>query len=532
MNKILTPLSVGIFTTAALGVLMWGVLKVKKGLPPGTTAQKHFAMYPDASGLGARTRVVMAGVNIGQIDAIELVDGRAKVMMTVRSNAGLKIDAEISKRQASVLGDYFLELFPGASPTLLPDGGEIKNVRSSVGMNTLVQKLAGVTGTVDDVAKDIRKVTQRLAEIFGSEVGAGKMRQVLDSTVEIASKINTSISMMTGKINRILDNFGTFSGRMNSFTGNTARSVRSILGKIEAIAQSVRGIVDRSSDSLKGNFGQVKDALDGAKLAVDSVNRSLNNIETVTGRVKAGEGLVGALTSSKSEGILKKAEGLVDKTGKLLDTGDKVADKVADVVDDVGDTMRGLGEFIDPLVRMQPVVDLRSEVSVLSGKLKTYIGLQLYTNIDKYYFIELINDPRGRTTFTKSVTRSTSSRADPVVAEETTLTEDKLKVTFQLAKKFYFTTWRFGVKESTGGLGLDFNLPGRFDVNLDLFDFIGDAKPRLKAWAQWQFYKPFYVSGGIDDAFNSASRDYFVGIGLRFTDEDLKSLLLVAPKTP
>jgi len=459
------------------------------------------------------------------------VEGRAKVILSVRSDAGLKVDAEIAKRQASILGDYFLELFPGAKPEGLADGAEIKNVRSNADMGVLVQKLAGVTSTVDQVAKDIQKVTSRLADVFGSEQGAGKMRQVLDSTAEIAMKINQSISMMTVKINRILDNFGGFSNRLNSFTGNTAKSVGSILGKIDQVAQNIRLIVENSGESLKGNFGQVREALDGAKNAVATVNRSLDNIEAVTGRVKAGEGLIGGLTSKRSEPMLEKASSIMDKTGKLLDTGDRVADKVGDIVDDVGDTVRGIGEFIDPLVRMQPVVDLRSEVSMLSGKIKTYIGLQLYTNIDKFFFIELITDPRGKTSFTKSVTRSTSSRSDPVVAEESTLTEEgKLKLTFQLAKKFQFTTWRFGVKESTGGLGLDFNLPGRFNVNLDLFDFVGDAKPRFKAWADWQFYKPFYLAAGIDDAFNAASRDYFVAIGLRFTDEDLKSLLLVAPR--
>lgn len=523
MKKFLTPLSVGIFTSAALGVLMWGVLRVKKGLPPGAEAIRLSARFPDASGLGPRTRVVMSGVNIGQIESIDLDKGLARITMSVRGDAGLKKDASIAKRQASVLGDYFLELYAGVSPERMQSGDEILNIKTAVGMDVLLEKLAGVAGTVDLVAKDIRRVSERVASIFGSQEGAGKMREILDSTAQIARRINGAIADMTGKLNRILDNFGKFSGRLTNFAGDTSEQVKKILGQVAAVATQVRGIVDRSGDSLKGNFGQVKDALEGAKRAVDSVNRSLSNIEQVTGRVREGEGVVGALTS-------KKSDSLVHKTEKILDTGEKTVGKVGDVVDDVGDSLRGVGDLLDPLTRLQPIVDLRTEVSALSAKIKTYVSLQLQTTLDKFYFIELVNDPRGRTTFTRAVTRSTSSRRDPVEIEETTLTEDKLKFTFQLAKKFHFTTWRFGVKESTGGLGLDFNLPGRFDVNLDLFDFIGDARPRLKAWGVWQFYKPFYVAGGIDDAFNPATRDYFVGLGLRFTDEDLKSLLLIAPR--
>ena len=403
MKKWVTPLSVGLFTTLTLGALMWGILRVKKGMPAGATAQTVTAMFPDAAGLGPRTRVMMAGVGIGQIDSITLQEGKAKLVLTVRQDAGLKVDAEIAKRQASVLGDYFLELFPGAAKELLPEGGEIKKVRMPAGIPELIQRLAGVTGTVDLVAKDVRQVTQRIAGIFGSEEGAGKMRQILDNVAGVASRINGSIAMMTGKISRILDNFGQFSVRLRGFTGDTASQVRNILGKVDGIAQSIRAILERSGDSLKGNFGQVKDALEGAKKAVDSVNRSLASVEAVTSRVRDGEGLVGAITSKKSDGIVVKTE-------KILDQGEKVVGKVGDVVDEVGESVKGIGDFLDPLIRLQPIVDIRSEVSMLSGKFKTYVALQLQTTLDKFLFIELVNDPRGRTTFSKSVTRSTSSR--------------------------------------------------------------------------------------------------------------------------
>jgi phospholipid/cholesterol/gamma-HCH transport system substrate-binding protein len=516
VKNLVTPLSVGLLTIIAIGFLVWGVLKVKKGLPPGVGTYSVHAYFDDASGLGARTRVVIAGVNVGQVEDVILAGNRAKVTLSLRTDAALKQDASIYKRQASVLGDYYLELSPGLVEPPLKEGDQIRNVQSALGVDGLIQKLGGISGTIELVAKDIQRVTHQVADVFGSERGAGKMREILDSTAQIARKVNEAIYTTTGKLNRILDNFGQFSGTLNRFTGKTADRVGQILSQVQGIAGQVRGIVDRSGGSLQTNFEQVRVTLDGVKAAVDAVNRSLGHIENVTKRVDEGKGLIGQLTTSKSETIIDKGEKLVERAG--------------DVVENIGETFEGVGDFIDPLIRLRPILDLHSEISMFSGKLKNYVGLRLETRPDKFYLIELVDDPKGKTTFSHTVTRSTSTRSDPVVAEDVTTTTDSLKFTFMLAKRFGFSTWRFGVKESTGGIGVDLALPGRIDLSLDLFDFVGDDRPVFKAWLNWNFYRPFYLAAGGHDLLNGASRDFFVGLGLRFTDEDLKSLLLVAPK--
>src|SRR5262249_20536463 len=156
-----------------------------------------------------------------------------------------------------------------------------------------------------------------------------------------------------------------------------------------------RGIVGRSGGNIDHSFAQVRTTLDGVKVAVDAVNRSLTHIENITRRVDQGEGLVGQLTSGKSDGIVGKSENLISKAG--------------DVVENIGETFEGLGEFLDPLIRLRPVLDLHPEISGSRGKLKNYVGLRLETKPDKFYLIELVDDPKGKSSFMKQVTTSTSS---------------------------------------------------------------------------------------------------------------------------
>ena len=71
-------------------------------------------------------------------------------------------------------------------------------------------------------------------------------------------------------------------------------------------------------------------------------------------------------------------------------------------------------------------------------------------------------------------------------------------------------TGRFGIKESTGGIGADMEIPlalaspwlRTLTFDLDLFDFRTNIYPRFKILAALEFYKHIWIVGGVDDVFN------------------------------
>jgi len=123
--------------------------------------------------------------------------------------------------------------------------------------------------------------------------------------------------------------------------------------------------------------------------------------------------------------------------------------------------------------------------------------------------------------------------------------------TFQFAKRFNWLTLRYGIKESTGGVGAD--IEGQWwnhdlKFSADVYDATWDTYPRVKLTAAYELFRHLYILGGIDDALNKPQnlavingdspvpteldtlrfgRDYFLGAMLRFNDEDLAALLTV-----
>jgi phospholipid/cholesterol/gamma-HCH transport system substrate-binding protein len=82
-------------------------------------------------------------------------------------------------------------------------------------------------------------------------------------------------------------------------------------------------------------------------------------------------------------------------------------------------------------------------------------------------------------------------------------------------------------------LGVDLLLlDDSFEVTQDLFGFGEVVRPRWRTSIGYAFLNRLWLLGGVDDLLSHDRRDYFVGIRLRFNDQDLKTLLPFAPASP
>jgi phospholipid/cholesterol/gamma-HCH transport system substrate-binding protein len=99
-------------------------------------------------------------------------------------------------------------------------------------------------------------------------------------------------------------------------------------------------------------------------------------------------------------------------------------------------------------------------------------------------------------------------------------------------------TLRFGIIENTGGLGVNLHaFEDHAEVRIDAFDFdrrnpsdLRGIFPRLRVTGMLELASHIHVQLGFDDPFNESLRTLFLGGVLRFTDDDLKAMLTIAPR--
>jgi phospholipid/cholesterol/gamma-HCH transport system substrate-binding protein len=483
MSEVTKAAKVGLMTVALAGALYGGYRFVSRDT--GTSSGYHVhAFLPDVTGIAPRSRVMTSGIQVGYIERLSLEKGRARVDIKMRPEFPLFDDAAIGRRATSLIGESIIILAPGTEGReRIPNEGEIKRYIEEPDIQALQAQ-------VSEILKDVKAVTGTLKNTVGSDRGQQQLDKILDNLASVTEQLNETVKENRAGVKTVINN-------VNSITGDP--KIGEILANIKQVTEDVRKMTAAGQEGKPGEAGkpgEVRSTMERINRASASLESTLAHADAVAARLDKGEGTLGKLT--KDETLINEVES---------------------VVEDVGDLVGGMG-------RVQTVVGLRADYNFLANTIKSYVELRLQPTEDKYYVIELINDPRGKTGFEQVDVDTTNPNLPAHYRETRTTTTNAFRFSFQFAKRIGPVTGRFGIKESTGGIGLDLHLLNdRFELRQDLFGFGEELSPRWRVVLAYEFIRKLWLLGGVDDILNGDRRDYFVGLQLRFTDHDLKSIL-------
>ena len=296
----------------------------------------------------------------------------------------------------------------------------------------------------------------------------------------------------------------------------TMRSVREIADDLSEVTGKLNAMLGDNGEDVGEGVVQIKET-------VAELNRTLTSLAEVAGRVERGEGTV----------------------GRLL-TDENMAQKVEDAVN-------GAADFVTGLTSLETHVDVGSWYNFNRERTTTTLSLRLQPKPDKFYLVEIVDD--GGNLERLITTDSDGNQTRSSIREE----DNQVRITAMFAKKFFdFLVLRAGLIETTGGVGANlFLFENAVEIRSDLFgtrgprdglvtDDLGQLYlPRWRTVVKAQPIPHLYVSAGIDDLLNayrweqSGFRlynerdgygfDWFLGIGLTFKDDDLRSILPFIP---
>ncbi|MBW2108369.1 MAG: outer membrane lipid asymmetry maintenance protein MlaD [Deltaproteobacteria bacterium] len=142
MNKTSIETAVGIFVV--VGIVCVGYLTIKLGKMEwvGDNYYPIYAQFESVSGLSRGAYVEMAGVQIGQVEAISLDQDRqvAQVKMKIQKGIVLTDDVIASVKTSGLIGDKYIKISPGGSDEVLKPGDTITETESAVDLEELISK--------------------------------------------------------------------------------------------------------------------------------------------------------------------------------------------------------------------------------------------------------------------------------------------------------------------------------------------------------------------------------------------------------
>ena len=148
MNHRATEVVVGMFVAAGLLCLGYLAIKLGKLEAFGNSGYVLYADFANVAGVRRGDSVEIAGVKVGRVDAMSLVDDRARLTLRIDPGVAIQEDAIASARPRGLIGDKYIAISPGASDRLVPSGGRIRETESPPDiLDLLGTALAGrVTG--------------------------------------------------------------------------------------------------------------------------------------------------------------------------------------------------------------------------------------------------------------------------------------------------------------------------------------------------------------------------------------------------
>lgn len=486
MAKVTQAAKVGAFAlvTAVGGYFVYRA--VVKDFGGGSGYVVH-AYLDDASGLASHSRVTIAGIPVGTIESIRLDNGRARVDVKVNKDVALFKDGTLGRKSSSLLGEYIVVLTPGTHEPKLHDGDEIGVMPEKGNIDDIKQD-------VGEIAKLIKQVAQQLADSVGSDQGGQNMRLILQNIADATEALNQTVRENRDTIKATLE-------RIDRITAANEVPLNQITENLRAITEDVRQLTASLNGKGTGTGAEVKDTIEHLNTSSQSLQSALAHIDHVADRLDKGEGTLGRLT--KDDALINEIQGVAE----------------------------GVNNLVEPIGRLQTIVGLRTDYNFLANTIKSYFELRLQPREDKFYMLQLVNDPRGKTSFSQVDVETTNPNEPARYRTLTTTTTDAFRFSLEIARQLGPVRGRFGIIESTGGIGVDLLLfNGRFELTNDLFGFGEQVIPRFRSFLSYQFINRLWLIGGVDNIFVPGLRDYFVGLQLRFTDDDLKTILPFAPK--
>jgi phospholipid/cholesterol/gamma-HCH transport system substrate-binding protein len=140
MERTKVNVAVGLFLV--IGILALAYLSIRLGRVSflGSTGYVVSVDFPAVGGLKAGSSVEIAGVPIGRVESIGLVDYQARVVLRLDRDVQIQDDSIASIKTKGLIGERYIRISPGGSDKIVPPNGRIREVEPPVDLEELISK--------------------------------------------------------------------------------------------------------------------------------------------------------------------------------------------------------------------------------------------------------------------------------------------------------------------------------------------------------------------------------------------------------
>lgn len=483
-------------------------LKFHRGAVKGT----YYFRFSNVAGLEKEAPVRVAGVTVGKVSNITVSDRGAVVEVSMLKDVKLHRDASAKVETMGLMGEKYVEVNPGSpEKPLLQPGEVVLRTQSPISTDQLVSELyrtvekfnqALVTkegkNRLAEIMDNISKLTENVNSLI--EENRSNLRETLKNTVAITQFLKNELPQIAERINTLASQFGEIALENREDIRRIVRNINEASRDAPKIAENLERITDSLSKLLNEENRQ------NLSETIENMKETTKELKTLVAKVNSGNGTVGKLFNDET-----LYNNLSNATGSL-------------------------SKFVNRFENIQTYVGFSGDVNTRTGDTRGTFTFQIVPSKTHYYLFEIVGDSQGRIERKKYYLSG---------GEETEKIEKNYRTEFTVQYARVFNDpwlhgggkWvlRGGLKESTGGIGLDYIYSRKLFFISDIWDAgreeaDGDnIPPHLRVGLKYRFKRNWFIYFGGDELLYSKHRGPYFGLGVLFGDEDLKYLISSFP---
>lgn len=319
-----SELKIGILAVAA--VVLAAMLIFAVGGQGGFAWQRYElkARFPNVQGLKSGAVVRVAGVDVGQVTAVEFAGSDVQVTLGInKENQGRITDqSRASIGSLSLLGEPIIDVTPSTTGTPLKDGESIQTAKTAGQIGDVA---AGATATLDEVTgllREIRAGKGSVGKLFTDEQMYRELNEFVGSAQAVATGLRDgrgSLGLLIKdpaayrQANLALQNLQEMTRRINAGEGSLGH-----LLKDDALAKSMTS-AGASADKILGGLQRGEGT--AGKLLTDEAlwkrfNALSDRIDKVVATLETTEGSAGRLLHDKA--LYENMNGTANELKQLI----------------------------------------------------------------------------------------------------------------------------------------------------------------------------------------------------------------------
>jgi phospholipid/cholesterol/gamma-HCH transport system substrate-binding protein len=339
---------------------------------------------------------------------------------------------------------------------------------------SLIPSISG--GGMEDLTKDAGELIKDLKDVMVGVKEALAPENGMKPLVDIRNNIVTiteDIKEVTGSIKSLIT---TNEGKLNDTLDNIYKVSKSLEFHLNEI----------NKESLMSDFKKIGPVL-------DDIKSMSNDLKLVVSDLKAGKGTIGRLLRD-------------DK-----------------VIDQVSETIAGVQRMVNKVDSIQTELSLFTAVNTETDN-KSDLALRIYPSPERFYHLGITTSEYGPVEETEYTNTVNNVQTRELRSERK---KDSFRFNIQIGRKIQNWSFRAGLIESSGGIGVDYWWPNAgTEFTFEVFDYREDLGPNLRLASSIHLWNVFYLKLALEDLVSKNNeQSATLGAGLKFTDEDLKGLI-------